>query len=114
MAADSSNQQYSSPLFGIGGNYASTGAPGSEGITDSPPGTGGGPVIGRPVVSVPGASSQLPESRPTLSVTAGDSAGMADDLGAHTSAIAPGPLDGYLSDGPWQGHTMARHPNAGS
>jgi hypothetical protein len=116
MAADPQNPQYSSPgpLFAAQADYASTGSPGSAGIVDSPQGTGGGGVIGSAPVTMPYQSVQGGPP-PATSVTAGDTAGMADDLGAHTSPITPGPLADYLSTGPRPDHTIAgqSHANAG-
>jgi hypothetical protein len=114
MSDESSNQQYSSPPFGLGGDYLHTGSPGSAGIVDAPQGSGGGGVIGSAPVTMPYQSVQGGPP-PATSVTAGDTAGMADDLGAHTSAIMPGPLADYLSSGPYPDHTIAgqSHQNAG-
>ena len=84
-------------------------APGTEGVSAS---STAGAEVGRPVVSIPGMSSQLPGGRPTLAVLAGDTAGMADDLGAHQSVIAPGPQGDYLSTGAGSGSPHDPHPNA--
>jgi hypothetical protein len=67
-----------------------TGLGGSEGISAAA--THGG-LVGSPVVSVPFASSQVPESKPTLPVTAGDSSGMSDDLAVHESFLIPSHAD---------------------
>jgi hypothetical protein len=97
MGADPQNPQYSNPgaLFGGTTDYDSTSFGGSPGVQDSPPGIGGGAVIATPVISAPLASSQLPQNMPTIPVVQGDTAGMADYIGAHTSAIMPGPA-GWL------------------
>jgi cytochrome c1 len=83
------------PFPGISAG-ADSSAPGSSGASASQT---SGPVVGSPVVSVPGASSQVPASRPTVTVTAGDTSGMSDDLPAHASQIMPGPAPDYLSTG---------------
>jgi hypothetical protein len=49
-----------------------------------------GPVVGTPVVSSVYVSSQLPEGRPTLPVTSGDSSGFSDDRPIHESPLLPG------------------------
>lgn len=71
------NSQYEVSQFGLDASaYTSSGAPGSPGVTA---GMTAGPVVGTPVVSVPGASSQLSESVPRLPVTSGDTSGMSSD-----------------------------------
>ena len=105
------NSQYSSPgpLF-AGQRFDSTGAPGSPGLD---PDSTTGEVVGTPVVSNPYGSSQLPGNRPTLAVDSGDTSGMSDDVPAHSSVIAPGPQDQYMSTSAGTGRTTTRHPNAG-
>jgi hypothetical protein len=99
---------------------ATTGAPGSSGVSDSPAGTGGGAVIASPVVSAPYGSSQLPENKPTLPVTQGDTSGFSDDSPVHESAIVPGPVADYLSTGAGQGsgahypRRPGQQPNGGA
>lgn len=90
--------EYDSPDFmattPTGDFDARTGAPmGTAGISA---GDTNGPVVGRVVVSAPYGSSQLPGNRPTVDVTAGDTAGSSDDTPVHTSPLLPGPLDDYL------------------
>ena len=111
----SSNGQYSSPPFGLTGDYAFTGAPGSAGIQDRPAGTGGGAVIASPVVSTPYASSQLAANMPTVPVTQGDTSGMSSDSPVNGGPLQPGPLDGYLATGAGLGSdiTAGHHPSAG-
>jgi hypothetical protein len=110
------NQQYQAPPFGLSPAIGSTGAPGSPGVQDSPAGAGGGTVLASPVVSVPFASSQLPESMPRLPVTAGDTAGMTSDSPVPVSGD---PLTGLsLADitqtGAGAGHAgHFAHPNSG-
>jgi hypothetical protein len=59
-------------------------------VTDEAPGEGGGGVIASPAVSTPFMSSQLPDSHPTLPVTAGDTSGFTDDQPVHDSPLLPG------------------------
>lgn len=96
---------------------ARSGAPmGTAGISA---GDTNGPVVGRVVVSAPYGTSQLPANRPTVDVTAGDTAGSSDDTPVHTSPLLPGPVADYLTSGagdgvpvsasshgryPWQAH----------
>jgi hypothetical protein len=109
MTAD----QYTDPPFGLSKAIAQTGAPGSPGVQASQT---FGPVIGNPVISLPGFSSQLPEGRPTLPVAAGDTCSSSAD------APVPGmdPLTGLsLADvtqtGAGQGTVVTpHHPGAGS
>jgi hypothetical protein len=113
MTADPHNGQYSDPPFGMGG-IASTGAGGSPSVQDSPPGVGGGPVIARPVVSIPGYSSQLPEGTPSVPVTAGDTCAVSSDTPVPASGD---PLTGLtLADitttGAGLGSGHAVHPNS--
>jgi hypothetical protein len=78
------NAQYSDPPFGLGGDYASTGAPGTPGSAAE---SAGGAVVGSPVVTVgPYASSQIPVNVPRIDVTQGDTCAMTSD--------APVPLSG--------------------
>jgi hypothetical protein len=70
------------------GVYYSTGLDGSA-SPDVASATAG-PEVGRPVVSAVYVSSQLPEGRPTLPVTSGDTSGMSDDQPVHESALLPG------------------------
>jgi hypothetical protein len=106
------NDQYMDPPFGLSPAIAQTGAPGSPGITAAET---AGPEVGRPVVSVPGASSQVPESMPRLSVTAGDTSAMSSD-----APVPPGgdPLTGLgldfiASTGAGQGTVVTpHHPGA--
>lgn len=84
-------------------------APGSQG--DSP-GETFGPVVGTPVVSNLYGSSQLPQNRPTLPVTAGDSSSMSSDECAQESPISPGPAGRYTSTGAGEGSTTTKHPNS--
>ena len=72
-------------------------APGSPGVSADET---AGPLLASPVISVPGASSQLAESKPVLSVYAGDTSSFSDDEAAHASPIMPGPVADYTSDGP--------------
>jgi hypothetical protein len=67
--------------------WYSTGFPGS----DSPDVASAthGPVVGNPIVSVPLASSQVPENMPRLPVTSGDTSGFSDDLPVHQDVLTP-------------------------
>jgi hypothetical protein len=112
------NSQYSDPgpLFGGAADYANTGAPGSASpVTDEPSGSGGGGVIGNPVVSVPGASSQVAASMPVVPVTAGDTSSFSDDMPVHKSELFPADPSAYMSTGAGMGTdtTAGHHPNAG-
>jgi hypothetical protein len=60
-------------------------------------------VVGSPVISAPYGSSQLPVNKPTLTVTAGATAGMSSDQAVQASPISPGPVSGYLNTGAGQG-----------
>jgi hypothetical protein len=99
--------------FGLSAAIAQTGAPGSPGITAAET---AGAEVGRPTVSVPGASSQLPESMPRVSVTAGDTSAMSSD-----APVPPGgdpltgiPLSDIASMGPYPAwHDPYPHPGAG-
>jgi hypothetical protein len=74
--------------FGMSDAIADSGAPGTPGITAA---QFAGGVVGTPVVSVPYASSQLAESRPTVGVMAGDTCSLSSD-----APVPPGgdPLTG--------------------
>ena len=86
-------------------------APGSAGVADRPPGVGGGPIVGTPVVSTPYASSQVGANMPVVPVAAGDTAGMADDQGAHASAITAGTAAQFMDTGAGSGHVVGdQHP----
>lgn len=110
------NAQYESPPFGLGGDYTSSGAPGSPGVQDSPAGSGGGSVIATPVVSAPYGSSQLPANLGRVPVTQGDTAGMTSDspvpqTGDPLTGIS---LDAITSTGAGRGHAgHIPHPNTG-
>jgi hypothetical protein len=112
MSDESTNGQYQRPPFGISQGAASTNAPGSAGVQAS---DSYGPVVGTPVVSVPGASSQVAASMPRASVVAGDTCSSSAD------AVVPGtdPLTGLgLSDiasmGPHPDHTLTGHAHPNS
>jgi hypothetical protein len=119
MSTDPQNPQYSNPgpIFGDASGYADSNAPGSPGVQDQAAGVGGGPVIATPVVSIPGASSQLAENMPHLPVTTGDTAGMTSD-----APVPPGGdpltglgLDSIANTGAGSGTVITpHHPNAGS
>ena len=105
------NAQYSDPPFGLSSGIGSTGAPGSSSLGDPGP---HGPVVGSPQVSVPGASSQLPQNMPVVDVTAGDTAASSWD-----SPVPPiDPMtglqaDSLLSTGSGSGHVGGPpHPNS--
>jgi len=70
--------------------WYSTSFEGSQGILASE--TAGGEV-GSPVVSAPFGSSQLPENRPRLLVTGGDTSGFSDDRPIHESFLTPSHSD---------------------
>ena len=94
------NAQYSGEFFpGLSAGTGSS-APGSQGDTASET---GGTEVGSPVVSVPGASSQVPASMPRVSVTSGDTSGMSSDQAVQASPITPGPVDAYLTTGAGKG-----------
>ena len=104
------NDQYKpgAAFFGMDLGLASTGAPGSQGVSSSD--TAGG-VVGTVTVTAPGTSSQAPQ--PVVTVTAGATTGSADDVAAHVSAISPGPAGDYASTGAGQGRSVNSHPDAG-
>jgi hypothetical protein len=93
-----------------------TGAPGSAGITAQ---ATSGAEVGNPVVSNPYGSSQLPENKPTLPVTQGDTSGFSDDTPVHASPIMPADAS-YLSTGAGQGsgahypRRPGQQPNGGA
>jgi hypothetical protein len=64
-----------------------------------------GAVIGRPTVSAVYVSSQLPEGRPTLAVTSGDTSGYSDDQPIHPSPLLPGSAYAATS-GLGEGHVL--------
>ena len=110
--ADESNQQYSSPPFGVGGDYASTGLGGTQGDMASQT---QGPTIGDPVVSAPFGSSQLPVNMPRLPVLAGDTSAMSSDqaVGDHFTTISGASQAALAATGSGTGHVGGpRHPNA--
>jgi hypothetical protein len=86
-----------------------TGAPGSEGITAA---QSFGPVVGTPIVSIPGVSSQLAEGRPTLAVQSGDTSAFSSDR-----PVNPGPLlpdwQGASETGAGAGRVHAPRPGGG-
>jgi hypothetical protein len=85
-------------------------APGSAG---GGPETSAGPEVGRPVVSVPGASSQVPASMPVVTVTAGDTSGMSTDRPVNPSAFQ-GDAGPQMDTGAGQGNANPyRHPASG-
>jgi hypothetical protein len=109
------NAQYDagSTPFGLSPAIGHTGAPGSQ----SNPDASYGPVIASPVVSIPGASSQVAANMPRLPVTTGDTVGMSSD------SVVPVPggdpltglgVDFLASTGAGQGTsiTEGHHPNS--
>jgi hypothetical protein len=108
---DPHNQQYSSPPFGLSGDYASTGAGGSPGTSAA---ATAGPVVGSPaVLSGPYQSSQLPIAH--VPVHSGDTSAFSDDVPVHASPLLPGDPAPYLSTGAGTGHAgHVPHPNTGS
>lgn len=103
------NGQYDDPPFGLGGDYASTSAPG----TPVPgPEVSEGPLLARVPVTIPGASSQF--GADTVAVMAGDTCSMSADAPVPSGGD---PLTGLsLSQvtetgaGMGSGHTV--HPNS--
>jgi hypothetical protein len=110
---DPHNQQYVDPPFSMSAGIASTGAPGSAGDTAAQT---QGPVIGSPVVSIPGASSQVPANMPAVPVGAGDTSGMSSDqaVGDNFTAISGDAAAGLSATGAGEGHAgHFAHPSAG-
>jgi hypothetical protein len=106
------NNQYTDRPFGLPGDYASSGASGTAGVTAA---ATAGSLVGSPAVSVPFASSQVPGNMPRVSVYGGDTSGFSDDLAAHASAVVAAPQDALLSTGAGDGAAgHFRHPNAGA
>src|SRR5689334_10441525 len=110
------NAQYDpgSTPFGLSQAIGSTGAPGSvPAVVDAPAGVGGGGVIASPVVSVPGASSQVAANMPAVPVTQGDTSGMSSDVPVYPVPGVQG-IDGYLDTGSGEGTsiTEGHHPNS--
>ena len=94
------------------GPFYSTGAPGSPGITAQET---AGPVVGRPVVSVPFASSQVPENMPTVAVTSGDTSAMSSDAPVPSTGdpMTGLKLDFIASTGAGACHAgQVEHPNS--
>jgi hypothetical protein len=75
-----------SRFFGIPGldAFYDSGMGGSQGISAA---TTHGQVVGTPAVSSLFTSSQVPQNRPALEVTAGDTSGMSDDEAVHTGTF---------------------------
>ena len=108
---DSQNLQYTDQSKFFGGNgaaYASTGAPGTEGITAA---ESAGPVVGSPVISAPFGSSQVPANMAHVDVVSGDTSAFSSDR-----PVNPGPLlpdwQGASVTGAGSGSPHDRHPNA--
>jgi hypothetical protein len=108
------NAQYGATQFGLNtAAYASTGAPGTPGVSASET---SGSVIASPVVSTPGASSQIPANAPRVQVMSGDTTGMSSDAvvpsgGDPLTGLSAGQL---TTTGAGQGHVAGpHHPNAG-
>jgi hypothetical protein len=113
MSDASSNGQYQSPPFGVGGDYASTGLGGTQGDTASQT---EGPVVASPVVSTPFGSSQVAANMPRQAVTTGDTSGMSSDqaVGDNFSKLAGVAQDAMTATGMGTGHAVSPpHPNAG-
>jgi hypothetical protein len=91
---------YTDSLPGIGIFPRPDTTPGTTGLSA---GTETGPVVGTPVVSTPGASSQVPANMPRATVTAGDTASASDDTPVHTGPLLPGNPGEYLSTGAGDG-----------
>lgn len=111
MSDQSSNQQYSSPPFGLSGDYGSTGAPGSVGVTAA---ATAGPVVGTPQVTSVWQSVQAAPP-PEVPVHSGDTSSFSDDTPIHQSPLLPSDPAAYLSTGAGMGTdvTSGHHPNAG-
>jgi hypothetical protein len=110
---DSPNFPDQVPGFAARNSHDYMSAPGSDSPGDPGP---TGQVIGSAVVSAPFGSSQLPENRPVLPVTAGDSCGFSDDKPIHdnTAFLAGGRLGNSPSEtGAGRGQAdHVHHPNA--
>lgn len=115
---DPQNLQYTDQSKFFAGAPPGTGAPGSPGVQDSPPGVGGGAVIATPrILSSPYSSSQAEGNFVSIPVTQGDTSGMTSD---NPVGAVPGVAgtEGYLSTGAGQGsgehiphpNSMARRP----
>jgi hypothetical protein len=106
------NDQYSgADPFGGPGGYASSGAPGSAGVSASKT-TGGttggtiGSVQPRSVMFAP--SGPVPE----VAVREGDTCAFSDDVPVHPSALLPGDPDQFMTTGAGAGSPNAVNPNA--
>jgi hypothetical protein len=102
------NEQYQgADPFGGPGGYASSGAPGSAGVSASET-TGGvvGSVQPRSVMFAP--SGPVPE----VTVRAGDTSSFSDDVPLHPSVLLPGDAGQYLATGAGRGSPNAVNPNA--
>jgi hypothetical protein len=107
---------FNSPLPGNPGfdaHDSAMTAPGSQGIKAS---DNFGVVIGNPVVSAVGVSTQSPQGQQTVAVQAGDALGMSSDSVVPPSGGDPlsgVPLDFVAGTGAGEGHVVTpRHPGA--
>jgi hypothetical protein len=102
------NDQYSgADPFGGPGGYASSGAPGSAGVSASKT-TGGviGSVQPRSVMFAP--SGPVPE----VAVREGDTCAFSDDVPVHPSALLPGDAGQFMTTGAGEGSPNAVNPNS--
>jgi hypothetical protein len=103
------NAQYADKPFGLGGDYLSSGAPGSPGVTVSDPDA---TVATVPVHSSPYWSAQA-DPAPDVTVGVGDTSGFSDDTPIHESALLPHGEEA-LTTGAGDGHAgHFAHPNSG-
>lgn len=89
-------------------NPGGTGAPGSAGIAAN---TDVGPALGTVGMRVPDGGMR--DVAAPVTVYAGDTSGMADDIPAHESVIMPGPQEAYMASGPFpESHVVSapRYP----
>jgi hypothetical protein len=107
---ENSGQGRITNFYGIGtaGLYSTGAGEGSE--SPNVPSATAGPVIGTPAVSLLAASSQVPENRPTLAVTSGDTCGFSDDQPVHGGTFLCPP--GADVTGAGLGHVNEHHPRA--
>ena len=104
MADQDHNPQYSKPLFGYGGSWDNTGAPGSEGAAAHP-------AMADDALSTQQTMPyQSVQNRPVPMVGVGtDDTAVPGQLYEGFSGLGPSET---ASTGAGAGHTMARQPNA--
>jgi hypothetical protein len=112
MSTDPQNPQYSDPgpLFsGDSGAYASTGAPGTEGVTA---GVTSGPVVGSPPVTIVYQSVQA-QPPPPVAVHSGATTAFSDDQPLHQSPLLPHAAEASSTGAGMGSVAGPPHPNVG-